>query len=288
MNQFIRSFATLLISGCLAQVVWAQFNIIGPGFQPDENGTNPDAPRSEKTSSNFDTGASIKHCSQCPDMVLIPAGIFFMGSEENQNERPKHSVSISSFYMGRTEITQGQWTSIMGYNTSRADTCEDCPVENVSWSDIELFIRKLNQKTGQRYRLPSEAEWEYAARAGTTTAWSHGTDKSNLGDYAWYERNSGGKPQKVGQKLPNLFGLYDMYGNVAEWVADCFHLNYVGAPTDGRAWTTNCNSPQSYGYGTVRGGSWVSSAERLRSAYRGGAGPSQQYGYDGFRLARDL
>ena len=155
-------------------------------------------------------------------------------------------------------------------------------MDKVSWYDVQQFISKLNQKTGQNYWLPSEAEWEYAARAGTTTDWSFGNDESKLGNYAWYSQNSGRKTQEVGQKLPNAFGLYDMHGNVWEWTQDCWYGSYSGAPTDGSAWTTGCTSNSR----VLRGGSWVSNPALLRSANRNWIYPVLRYFDNGFRLAR--
>jgi formylglycine-generating enzyme required for sulfatase activity len=217
------------------------------------------------------------------DMVVMPAGSFTMGSEKNSTEKPRHMVYIQSFLMGKTEVTQKQWRDVMGSNPSRFTACGlECPVENVSWNDVQEFIAKLNQKTGQKYRLPSEAEWEYAARTGITTEWSFGNDASLLGSYSWYSQNSTGKTQPVGQKLPNAFGLFDMHGNVWEWTQDCWHDSYVGAPTDGSAWTTVCGGS----YRVLRGGSWNDSPANLRSADRSRDGPGLRNGSIGFRIAR--
>ena len=217
------------------------------------------------------------------DMVQIPSGSFTMGSDKNNDEKPPHTVYIRSFLMGMTEVTQKQWLDVMGSNPSRFAPCgPECPVENVSWYEVQQFISKLNQKTGQKYRLPSEAEWEYAARAGTTTEWSFGNDESMLGNYAWYGGNSGSKTQAVGQKLPNAFGLYDMHGNVSEWTQDCWRGNYSGAPTDGSAWATGCDR----NFSVLRGGSWIDFPAILRSAIRYRSNPdNRNYGI-GFRLAR--
>ena len=217
------------------------------------------------------------------DMVQIPPGSFTMGSDKSSDEKPPHTVYIRSFLMGRTEVTQKQWLNVMGSNPSRFAACgPECPVENISWDNVQQFISKLNQKTGQNYRLPSEAEWEYAARAGTTTDWSFGNDESKLGNYAWDARNSGGKTQAVGQKLPNAFGLYDMHGNVWDWTQDCWHETYAGAPTDGNAWTTGCTANGR----VLRGGSWVSVPAGLRSANRNWGSPDIRDFINGFRLAR--
>jgi formylglycine-generating enzyme required for sulfatase activity len=171
------------------------------------------------------------------EFVLIPAGEFEMGSEECDTEGPVHHAKIGkAFYMGRYEVTQKQWREIMGVNPSTFRG-PDLPVEEVSWDDIQEFITHLNGNEGtDRYRLPSEAEWEYACRAGTTTRYSFGDDGLKLSDYAWYGGNAGNKTHPVGQKLPNSYGLYDMHGNVWEWVQDRYHDDYDGAPTDGSAW----------------------------------------------------
>jgi formylglycine-generating enzyme required for sulfatase activity len=216
------------------------------------------------------------------DMVLIPAGSFTMGSDKKNDEKPPHMVYIRSFLIGKTEVTQEQWQDVMGYNPSSFSACgPNCPVEKVSWDDIQQFIAKLNQETGRKYRLPSEAEWEYAARAATSTEWSHGNDESKLSNYAWYSRNSGSKTQAVGQKWPNAFGLFDMHGNVGEWTQDCWHDSYAGAPTDGSAWVTGCTGNSRM----LRGGSWGSDSANLRSAFRIRYFPYVGGSSDGFRLA---
>ena len=229
-------------------------------------------------------GQTIKDCADCPEMVVLPAGSFEMGSNENADERPVHRVNVPSFLIGKTEVTQGQWKAVMGSNPSSFSQCgDDCPVERVTWNEAQDFARRLSQKTGKQYRLPSEAEWEYAARAGSSTKWSFGDSEYQLGDYAWFSANSQNKTQRVAQKRPNAFGLHDMHGNVWEWVQDCWHDNYIGAPTDGSAWTTACSST----YRVLRGGSWNVIPAYLRSANRVGGTPGNRYG-GGLRLARTL
>ena len=284
MNQFIRSIAVLLLSAGLMQGALAQFNVSGPGFLPDENGTNLDAPQGGKTSPNLAAGTVVKDCAECPEMVVLPAGNFVMGSHKNSNEQPTHSVNLRSFLMGKTEVTQGQWYAVMGTDPS-ANKGRTLPVEQVSWDDVQQFITRLNQKTGHKFRLPSEAEWEYAARAGSATEWSFGNDESKLGNYGWHAGNSTYKTHEVGQKLPNAFGLFDVHGNVAEWTQDCWHENYTGAPTDGSAWTTICTKNSR----VLRGGSWNGYPAFLRSAIRLENSPANRnYFISGFRLARDL
>jgi len=229
-------------------------------------------------------GSIVKDCATCSEMVEIPAGSYIMGFEKEHYTKPVHSVYIHRFLMSKTEVTQKQWLDIMGRNPSHFVTCGlDCPVENVSWNDVQQFIKKLNQKTGQKYRLPSEAEWEYAARAGTTTLWSFGDDESQLAKYAWYSDNGGPTTHEVAQKLPNAFGLFDMHGNVWEWTQDCRHENYVGAPTDSNAWTTGCVGDQR----VLRGGG-LDEAYVVRSSIRIGWPPDLPWRWAGFRLVRDL
>ena len=243
------------------QGAWAQA-ITGKGFLPDENGTNLDDPQASKTAQQQKVVplTIIKDCPECPEMVVLPGGSFLMGSPPDPgpdpfsneqpkpigeaNARPQRKVQIQSFAIGKYEVTQEQWFAMMG-NTPTENKGRTLPVERVSWNDTQQFIAKLNQKAGQKYRLPSEAEWEYAARAGTTTEWSFGNDESKLSNYAWYGRNSEGKTHAVGQKLPNAFGLFDVHGNVWEWTQDCWHHNYASAPTDGSAWTIGCRDRKS-------------------------------------------
>ncbi len=239
------------------------------------------------------------------EFVLISAGSFTMGSGaagQDSGEQPSHTVEISrSFYLQKTEVTQRQWEEVMGNNPSHFspqyepkpeepgpevnEYCDDCPVENVSWEDAHKFIDMLNDmEGGEAYRLPTEAEWEYAARAGTTSWFSFGADKKKLTDYAWFELNSDGKTHPVGQKKPNSWGLYDMHGNVFEWVEDDWHNNYEGAPDDGRAWIDEPRGADR----VVRGGCWADVAGGCRSAYRGIRRPDDSSGFVGFRLARSV
>ena len=265
---------------------WGQI-LSGKGFIPDPDGYRSDDPTPAQRPSPA-PGQTIKDCADCPEMVVLPAGSFEMGSNEKADEQPVHRVNVPSFLIGKTEVTQGQWKAVMGSNPSYFSSCgEDCPVEQVSWSDAQEFAKRLSQKTGKQYRLPSEAEWEYAARAGSNTQWSWGGSESQLGDYAWYRDNSkswfgAAKTQRVAQKKPNAFGLFDMHGNVWEWVQDCWHDNYAVAPADGSAWTTDCSSNSR----VLRGGSWNYNPALLRSAYRNRSTPDFRLINYGLRLAR--
>jgi formylglycine-generating enzyme required for sulfatase activity len=221
------------------------------------------------------------------ELVRIPDGSFMMGTDSTDYQwleysRPVHSVTISrDFYIGRYEVTQAQWEAVMGDHPSYFDGCDDCPVEVVSWEDAVDFCDTLSAMTGYDIRLPTEAEWEYSCRAGTTTEYSFGDDESDLGDYAWYDNNSGSQTHDVGGKLPNPWGLYDMHGNVWEWCEDVWHDDYSGVPSDGSAWTTGGDSSLR----VVRGGAWSSYDFNLRSANRVGSRPDTRYNGSGFRVA---
>jgi formylglycine-generating enzyme required for sulfatase activity len=218
--------------------------------------------------------------------VLIPAGTFMMGADKNDedaadDEQPRHQVTISKpFYLGVYEVTQQQWTAVMGNNPSYHKG-DDNPVEMVSWDDAQDFIKRLNQKEAHsRYRLPTEAEWEYAARAGSTSTYFFGDDESQLGDHAWYYDNSGKETHPVGQKRPNAWGLYDIIGNVNEWVGDWWgETYYANSPS------SDPTGPLSGHDRAVRGSSWNSDARICRSAYRGRHEPSSRDEFAGFRLA---
>jgi formylglycine-generating enzyme required for sulfatase activity len=173
----------------------------------------------------------------------------------------------------------------MGGNRSRfADCGEACPAEQVSWEDAQLFLDRLSKVLGKRYRLPTEAEWEYAARGGSESAWPAGESAANLAEYAWFNAVSARRTHPVGSKLPNAFGLFDMSGNVWEWVEDVWHDSYANAPTDGSAWVVGGDPDRR----VVRGGSWNYSVNPQRPAHRYWGGIASR-DYDlGFRVARDF
>jgi formylglycine-generating enzyme required for sulfatase activity len=229
-------------------------------------------------------GQVFKDCADCPEMVVISAGSFQMGSNERSAEEPIHSVNIKSFALGKFEVTQGQWKAVMGSNPSKFSNCGDnCPVEQVNWNDVQQYIQKLNQKTGQSYRLPSEAEWEYAARAGSNGQWNSDSDESQtVVRHAWFYYNSASQTHPAGQKLANAFGLHDMRGNVWEWVQDWYHDSYSGAPTDGSAWETGGEQKLR----VLRGGAWNGGSAPLLSVFRIGLHPVERSTDLGFRLAR--
>jgi len=213
------------------------------------------------------------------EFVLIPAGSFQMGSENGgSDEKPVHNVKIDkAFYLGKTEVTQKQYQAIMGNNPSDFKG-ENRPIENVSWDDAQAFIKKLNEKEGgTKYRLPTEAEWEYAARANTSTKWSFGDDESDLKNYAWYGYELSGKEtHEVGQKKPNGFGLFDMHGNVWEWTCSDY-----GEYSENNH--LKCSS-SNYANKSLRGGSWYHLAGYCRSALRYDFTPDHRGSFYGFRV----
>jgi formylglycine-generating enzyme required for sulfatase activity len=242
------------------------------------------------------------------EMIYIPGSTFMMGaSEEDGYEVPQHQVHIDAFHIGKFEITQQQWTAIMHHNLS-ANQGADLPVENVSWYDAIEFCSRLSIITGRHYRLPSEAEWEYACRAGTTTSFGFGseittqlanywdinaTDNSTVdspppseGCIAAYSPDSVEylQTRRVGSFFPNAFGLYDMHGNVYEFCQDTWHDNYNDAPNDGSAWGSGGNVDSV----VIRGGSFDYYEDDCRSAYRSETGANYRYHGTGFRVVCSL
>jgi formylglycine-generating enzyme required for sulfatase activity len=231
------------------------------------------------------------------EMVWIEPGIFMMGCYTDEqdsytNEEPQHEVTVSGFWMGKYEVTKAQWEAVMG---TKPWLGQDHVIDNpyspavyVSWIHAKEFITELNSYTGKTFRLPSDAEWEYACRAGTTTRfyWGDDPDYTVGNDYAWWNYNAGNASEAyahvVGQKLPNAVGLYDMSGNCWEWCEDDYSYSYTDAPTDGSPWV---NSPRSL-LRVRRGGAWNYFGDLCRSASRGSYSPWELFSHGGFRLAR--
>jgi len=248
-----------------------------PSTKPVSPGSEPNVPGGMEVTNSI--GMKLR---------LIPAGEFMMGSPETESEREdnetQHRVTLTKpFYLGVTEVTQEQYQKVMGTNPSKFKGPQN-PVETVSWDDAVEFCRKLSaipaEKTaGHVYRLPTEAEWEYACRSGTTTSYSFGDSESELGAYAWYKDNSGKTTHPVGGKKPNAWGLYDMHGNVWEWCQD-WHGDYPsGSATDPTGATSGS-------YRVRRGGGWNLNAWSCRSAYRTWLTPEDRIIILGFRVLR--
>jgi formylglycine-generating enzyme required for sulfatase activity len=253
-------------------------------------------------------------CPTCPEMVVVPAGDVLLGSPENERGRsdaegPQHWVTIASpLAIGKFSITRGEFAAFVKETDYRTDGGCDVwtgsewrtqpdrswrfpsfgqddrhPVVCVNWYDAKAFVAWLSKKVGKAYRLLTEAEREYAARAKTTTRYSFGDNEVALSGYAWYQANAGGTTHPVGEKKPNAFGLFDMHGNAWAWCEDIWHSSYYGAPNDGSAWLTG--GPP---YRVLRGGSWYRNANGLRSAFRVNFPPDGRYNDTGFRVARGL
>jgi formylglycine-generating enzyme required for sulfatase activity len=230
-------------------------------------------------------GQWIKDCEQCPTLIMIPPGSFKMGGADSVDQQPQHRVDLKGFLIGRYEVTQAEWTQVMGHNPSVNKACgPNCPVDRISWQAAQTFVKKLGERTGKPYRLPTEAEWEYAARAGSRTAWSFGNDDSKLKQYAWFNDNSGGAVHAVGLKLPNPFGLHDMHGNVWEWVEDAFSGDYSRSSADGQPE----QSTDGANLRVLRGGSWYSNPRDLSVSKRNPSAADEAYVFFGLRVARSV
>ncbi len=222
------------------------------------------------------------------EMVLIPAGEFLMGSPDSDKdafdwEKPQHRVRITKpFYLGKCLVTQEQWKAVMGNDPSHFKGPKN-PVEEVSWDDCQEFLEKLNSKVGTQHAkfvLPTEAQWEYACRAGSQPRYCFGDDESELDDYGWFLANAGDGPRPVGQKKPNAWGLFDMHGNVGEWCQDWYGGGYyANSPAD------DPSGPATGSTRVDRGGGWDRPARYCRSAFRSYYVPGFSFDFVGFRVA---
>jgi len=270
--------AILIGSSALARVALLAVLLAFLGCCSRSHKASTDAPEAGPTRAEaskdltLDLGGGVRM-----ETVPIPAGMFTMGSGKDRfgDERPVHEVTISQpFYLGKYPVTQEQWQVIMGNNPSRFQGAKR-PVDGVSWNGAQDFCREMSAKTGQTVRLPTEAEWEFACRAGSTTDYCFGDKEAALTEYAWYEGNSSGTTHTVGQKKPNAWGLHDMHGNVWEWCQDWYDRSYYA------------NSPRvdpqgparsDLGAHVLRGGAWHVEAPYCRSAGRGGDFPCGEGG----------
>mgnify|MGYP003385321978 CR=1 FL=1 len=293
----------------------AQLNAAGKRHEPEQVG---------------DKVGTFKDCPSCPEMIVIPAGSFDMGSDKNSDEMPVHRITLPSFALSKTEVTRAQYGEFVNETKYDAGTCwavneagmveervgrnsgdfnfrknlvgdrrfDNSPVSCVNWFDAKVYVKWLSEKTGKNYRLPSEAEWEYAARAGTTTSryWGNdvGQNNANCSDCVtkWDGSDSpwiGGVASPVGSFKSNAFGLYDMLGNLWEWTEDTYHNDYKGAPTDGSAWVQVTSGQERSVGRVIRGASWKNNSLFMTATYRLGSAEVRRDEHKaGIRLARTL
>jgi formylglycine-generating enzyme len=219
-----------------------------------------------------------------PEMVFVQGGKFRMGSNFGvADEKPVHEVVVSDFYIGKYEVTQAQWKWVMEQDTSKRyfEGCDNCPVERVNWYNMLEFIEKLNKKTQSNYRLPTEAEWEYAAIGGSLSRGFKYSGSNSVEKVAWIDGNSGKMTHPVGTKKPNELGVFDMSGNVFEWCSDWYSASYYQ-----EASIKNPMGPETGIFRVIRGGSWFYGRSGLRVSARDKGNPDFRYGYVGFRLCR--
>lgn len=251
--------------------------------QNADNGSSDNSNSSDPTFDGKDKVYTVKGVSF--KMIAVKGGTFTMGATSEQtgvdseeSELPTHSVTLSNYYIGETEVTQELWSAVMGSNPSRFTGNMQRPVEMVSWYDCQTFISKLNELTGETFRLPTEAQWEYAARGGNKSKGYIYSGSNTIDDVAWYEYNSSYTTHPVKTKAPNELGIYDMNGNVGEWCSDWYGSYSSVAQTDPAG-------PSTGSYRVSRGGGWLGNASNCRVAYRNYNTPTNTY-YDlGLRLA---
>ncbi len=221
------------------------------------------------------------------NLIWVEEGVFLMGDKESEyeDEKPAHRVSISSFYIGQCQVTQALWKAVMDVENPSGFKGDNHPVESVSWDKVQVFIQKLNKVTRKQFRLPTEAEWEYAARGGRYSQGYEYAGSDKLKQVGWYDENSGYETHEVGLLLANELGIHDLSGNVWEWCEDDWHNNYKGAPDDGSAWI---DAPERGVYRVVRGGGYFNNAVDCRPANRDRNTPVNRNDDLGFRLVLPL
>ncbi len=302
---YLREFPTGQYASAAKSAV-SGFGVQAPSEVPLSSNQLPSqSSQSRPAPSGYSTPEIFKDCDECPEMVVIPGGSFVMGSPDGEskrasNEGPQHRVNVKRFALGRYEVTQGQWRAVMGNNPSYFKDCGDyCPVERVSWDDAQQFIKKLSKKTGKSYRLPSESEWEYAARAGCIKSFNEGGEclddikntEANFGGYTFtnYNMTNGYRsgPKRIGSFKASNWGLYDMHGNVREWVQDCFVQDYSKKQLimDGGPHSMETSSCEKH---VLRGGSFGTRLEFLRSANRDSFQRFDRERDFGFRIFRNF
>ena len=265
---------TLKTKWMLAAMLLMAFTFAACGSDDDDE-KGDDAPKFQNQTITVG-GVSFK-------MIAVEGGTFQMGSPESDaeaydDEKPQHEVTLSNYYIGETEVTQELWEAVMGSNPSYF-VGPKLPVENVSWDDCQAFIGKLNAQTGKTFRLPTEAEWEYAARGGKKSKGYTYSGSNTIAEVAWYGKNSNNETHDVALKAPNELGIYDMSGNVGEWCQDRYGATYYENSS-----TTDPQGPASGTYRVLRGGGWDGSAWGCRVAIRGYTNPGNGYNDSGLRL----
>jgi sulfatase modifying factor 1 len=267
------------MSKLLLLVVVMSLSNVNPCFS--QSGQVPEKPVAEKQTAPTTTSRVFIDPTTGMEFVLVQGGCFQMGDTfgdlSDRDKSPVHEACVSDFSIGKHEVTQSQWRRVMGSSPSHFSSCgDDCPVEKVSWNDVQEFISKLNLQSGKNYRLPTEAEWEYACRSGGKKEKYCGGDEAD--SVAWYEGNSESKTHRVGTKQPNGLGIYDMSGNVWEWVQDRYKRYESGTQQDPAGPTSGDNR-------VLRGGGWNNSAWIVRAALRFNYKPDSRFNNQGFRLA---
>lgn len=274
--------AGVVVAVVLAFVLWPEPD---PPVNPDtEAKAQAETEKPEQPPTTQPSGAAITVTANGVSFVMkrVAGGTFQMGSDDSEafsDEKPVHSVTVSPFYMGETEVTQELWIAVMENNPSYRKG-DNLPVENVSYNDIvDEFLPELNRLTGRSFRLPTEAEWEYAARGGNSSNGCKFAGSYSIEKVAWYDDNSGGKTHAVKGKSPNELGLYDMSGNVWEWCSDWYSSSYYSSSS-----SNNPKGPSSGSDRVLRGGSWFNDARRCRVSYRVNYDPDYRDFYFGLRL----
>ena len=300
-----RRFQWIAVVGLLALTVWGGLKFFGEGKDsrdPAIASVDRDATQAAGRSAGAEQSTPVAVApvsgrtsgDQLLDMVRIPAGKFLMGraSSPRADEKPQRERTLAAFELAKTEVTRGHWLAVMSkppiwaqWGDSNADA--ELPATELTWDEAKEFCDRLSAREGLKgtkgYRLPSEAEWEYACRAGTTTEYWSGDSEEDLARVGWYSQNSDGQVHAVGEKPENPWGLFDMHGNVWEWCEDTWHSDYQTAPTDGSAWVDEASSAR-----VIRGGSFEDPAGRARSAARTGPPRSSRWDDAGFRPARSV
>ena len=277
-------FEKHLLNRFNAFVLWqSAIDDCNPNYELRQKMYDYVGPKRKSFINNTSVSLILKHYSFEPEMVFVKGGTFQMGSNGGEeDEKPVHSVTLSGYYIGKYEVTQKQWRDVMGNDPANLafPGCDDCPVERVNWEDVQIFLQNLNSKTGKNYRLPTEAEWEFAALGGNSSKNYTYSGSNNLNDVAWNKENSDSKTHPVGGKQVNELNIYDMTGNVWEWCSDWYDEKYYESSP-----SQNPKGASSGSLRVNRGGSWRLTTVYCRLTNRNGNGPSFREQFLGFRVA---